>query len=206
MFSLQEINDTVRVGPEQLGGELQKTILKNLQSEYEGMLDEEAGIVVAVTTVIKVGEGKVVPGDAGVYYSVDFNVLTYKPEVQEVVEGIVSQITEFGAFVKTGPIEALAHVSQVMDDYINYDPKNKILTGKESKKSLKAEDTVLARIVTVSLKGNISNSKIGLTMRQAGLGKKEWKKIDEKIKEKNLRQKAASQKPQPKPEKGAQSR
>lgn len=192
MFLLHEINDTIRVAANQLSGELKKTLLKNLQQEYEGRLDEDIGIIVAVTAVQKVGEGKVVAGDSGVYYSVDFNTVAYKPEMHEVVEGTVSQITEFGAFVKIGPIEALTHVSQVMDDYINYDQKNRVLSGKESKKMLKQDDTVLARIVTVSLKGNISNSKIGLTMRQLGLGKKEWRKIDEKAKEKKDRQKTIS--------------
>ncbi len=191
MFTLQGINDTVRVAANQLSGDLKKTILKNIQTEYEGVLDEDSGLVVAVMKVENVSEGKVVPGDSGVYYSVDFEALTYKPEVNEVVEGVVSQITEFGAFIKIGPIEALTHVSQVVDDYINYDAKNASFYGKESGKMLKAEDLVLARIVTVSFKGNVSNSKIGLTMRQIGLGKKDWKKMDEKARDKRDKIKAA---------------
>lgn len=197
MFFVHGINDTVRVSANQLGGDLKKTILKNLQGEYEGVLDEDAGLVIAVLKVDEVSTGKVVAGDSGVYYSVEFEALAYKPEVNEVVEGNVSQVTEFGAFVKIGPIEALTHVSQIMDDYINYDAKNQVFSGKESGKQLKAEDQVMARIVTVSFKGNVSNSKIGLTMRQLGLGKKDWKKIDEKAKEKRDKLKAANQKPGP---------
>ncbi|MBI4044690.1 MAG: DNA-directed RNA polymerase [Candidatus Diapherotrites archaeon] len=187
LFSIHTFNDTVRVAPNQLSNEMKKTVKKNLQKEYEGVLDEEIGVVVAITGVEKIGEGKIVPGDPGIYYSVDFNALTYKPEIQEVVEGMVSQITEFGAFVKIGPMEALTHVSQVMDDYINFDGKNQVLSGKESGKKLKTEDTVLARIVTVSLRGTVSGSKIGLTMRQFGLGKKEWKKLDEKTRDKKVK-------------------
>ncbi len=199
MFLLQGIHDTVRVLSNQLGGELKKTILKNIQQEYEGVLDEDSGLVVAVLGVEKVSEGKIVPNDPGIYYTVEFNALTYKPEVNEVVEGFVSQVTEFGGFVRIGPIEALAHVSQVMDDYINYDSKNSLFFGKESGKTLKAEDNVLARIVTVSFKGNVSNSKIGLTMRQLGLGMKEWKKTDEKIREKREKMKTQKTAGAPKP-------
>jgi DNA-directed RNA polymerase subunit E' len=67
-----------------------------------------------------------------------------------------------------------------MDDYINYDAKLPGFIGKKTDKKLVPEDNVLARIVTVSLKGDTSSSKVGLTMRQPFLGKADWAKIDEK--------------------------
>ena len=93
------------------------------------------------------------------------------------MEGIVSEATEFGAFVKTGPIEGLVHVSQIADDFITYDANVPGFTGRDSKRTLKIGDTVTAKVVSVSMKGTIPDSKIGLTMRQPGLGKKEWAKI-----------------------------
>lgn len=63
-------------------------------------------------------------GDGAAYHEVTFNALFFKPELQEVVEGEVIEITEFGAFVRIGPMDGLAHVSQVTDDYITYDAKN----------------------------------------------------------------------------------
>ena len=172
MFNIYSINDTVRVPPTLLSKDLNDSVLKILQQEYEGLLDEDLGIVIAIFDVENIGEGKIVPGDGSVYYNTNIKMLVYKPELHEVVEGVVSEVTEFGAFVKTGPVEALVHVSQIMDDYINYDAKGKTFIGKESKKKLSLNDVVLARIITVSLKGTVSNSKIGLTMRQLGLGKK----------------------------------
>ena len=183
MYRIYSINDTIRVPPNKLGSDLKATVLKLVQEEYEGVLDHDLGIVVAVTGIDRIGEGKVVPGDGGVYFDTDIKMLIYKPEIQEVVEGAVSDVTEFGSFVKIGPVEALVHVSQIMDDFINYDAKTKSFMGKESGKKLQVNDVVAARIVTISLKGSVSNSKIGLTMRQLGLGKKEWFKIDDKIKE-----------------------
>ncbi len=67
-----------------------------------------------------------------------------------------------------------------MDDFINYDAKLPGFVGKKTNKKIVPEDTVLARIVTISLKGDVSSSKIGLTMRQSFLGKSDWSKIDEK--------------------------
>jgi DNA-directed RNA polymerase subunit E' len=89
----------------------------------------------------------------------------------------VTELVEFGAFVGIGSVEGLIHLSQIANDFLNYNKKIPAFTGKESKKSLKKGDIVFAKISTVSLKPSLSETKIGLTMRPDGLGKAEW--IDE---------------------------
>lgn len=200
MYSVCTIQDTIRVLPKNFGGNLKKAILTTTQQEYEGLLDEDLGIIVTVIGVENIGEGRVIPGDGAAYYNASIQLLVYKPELKEVVEGAVSQITEFGAFIQIGPIDGLIHVSQIMDDYINYEPKTPCFNGKETAKKLKLNDDVLARVVTVSLKGNLASSKIGLTMRQEGLGKEEWEKMDAKIK-KAKEKKKEEKKPQKKGDK-----
>ncbi|MEK6822978.1 MAG: DNA-directed RNA polymerase, partial [Nanoarchaeota archaeon] len=59
-----------------------------------------------------------------------------------------------------------------MDDFVSF-AKDKVLTGKDSKRILKIDDVCRARVIAVSFK-DLSNPKIGLTMRQVGLGKLEW--------------------------------
>jgi DNA-directed RNA polymerase subunit E' len=71
-----------------------------------------------------------------------------------------------------GPMDGLIHVSQVTNDFINFDKKNRTLIGKESKHVLKEGDLVRARIIALSSKSEVT--KIGLTMRQPHLGKIEW--------------------------------
>jgi DNA-directed RNA polymerase subunit E' len=92
-----------------------------------------------------------------------------------VVEGTVVEILKFGAFVRFGPLDGLVHISQVMDDHIDVDIGNMRLVGKESKRDLKVGDRVRARIVSMSMnERSPRESRIGLTMRQPGLGKIEW--------------------------------
>lgn len=197
MYAMFSIRDMIRVPPKEFGADLNASVLKIAQQEYEGIVDDELGIVVAVTQVDEVGEGKVVPGDGAAYYEATFEALVFKPEVQEIIGGNVSEVTEFGAFIKIGPMEGLVHVSQIMDDYINYDAKSAAFVGRDSKKKLVVEDLVLARIVTCSLKNSVQNSKIGLTMRQKGLGKEEWLAMDEKAakEKKNAKEKGPVAKP-----------
>jgi len=178
------VRDTVRLAPNKFGTTIEESLLRVAQEEYEGIVDEDLGVVVGVTGLENVGEGKVVPGDGAAYYEADINLLVFKPEIGEVVEGSVSEITEFGAFIRIGPMEGLVHVSQIMDDYINYDAKATCFVGKETKKKIQMDDVIMAKIVSISMKGSIQNSKIGLTMRQPGLGKTEWIKLDRKSEKK----------------------
>jgi DNA-directed RNA polymerase subunit E' len=100
--------------------------------------------------------------------------------LQEVIEGIVVETTSFGAFISLGPIDAMLHVSQISDEYINYDEKNARLICQESKRFIGVGDVVRVRVVTLSLnEREPRDSKIGLTMRQAGLGTALW--LDEEM-------------------------
>jgi DNA-directed RNA polymerase subunit E' len=69
----------------------------------------------------------------------------------------------------------MLHVSQISDEYINYDEKNARLICQESKRFIGVGDVVRVRVVTLSLnEREPRDSKIGLTMRQAGLGTALW--------------------------------
>lgn len=203
MYSVVKVREKVRVPPKLLGGKLEDSILEIVQEGYEGLVDDDVGLVIAITKAENIGEGKVVLGDGAAYYEADIEMLAYRPLMHEIVEGNISEVTEFGAFVRISPIEGLIHVSQIMDDFINYDAKLPGFVGKKTGRKLVVEDEVTARIVTISLKGNIQNSKIGLTMRQPFLGKEAWDKKDEKetVPEKGKgkgKPKAAEEKAKPK--------
>lgn len=175
MYLISKIEDTVRVPPTLFDEPLEETAFELLNENYVGMIDKKLGLMVTVKEVEEIGIGRVIMGDGAAYHDVTFTALFFKPELQEIIEGEVIEITEFGAFVRMGPMDGLVHVSQVTDDYINYDAKRGALLGKESKKTLEEGDKVRARIVALSLKGKSSKeTKIGLTMRQPGLGRAEW--------------------------------
>jgi DNA-directed RNA polymerase subunit E' len=77
-----------------------------------------------------------------------------------------------------------------MDDFVSFSKTNS-LSGKSSKRNLKVGDLCLARIVAISHKGD--EPKIGLTMRQPGLGKLEWIKEDALKKQKEAEKAAKAE-------------
>ncbi len=182
MFKILTVKEEVRVPPAKFDLELNEAVKQSLQDTMEGKMYPDIGVFLAVTEITAIGESKIVPEDGAVFYPAEFKVLTYMPELNEVVLGEVVDVTEFGAFTRIGPIDALVHVSQITDDKLSYDPKNAIFTGKKTGFKLKEGDIVRARVVGVSLgKGR---SKISLTMRQPTLGALDWIEKEKKRKQK----------------------
>jgi DNA-directed RNA polymerase subunit E' len=184
LFKLITLEDTIRIPPETFGNPLEAVGYQQVKAKYEGVVDEELGYVISVFDVKANPVGKIIPGDGATYHKVTFSLLTFYPKVQEVVEGEVVEIADFGAFVRIGPIDALLHVSQLMDDFISHDEKQGVLLGKQTKRKLVSGDQVRVRITAVSLGRAGSSGKIGVTARQPFLGKLEWIEQDvQKIRE-----------------------
>lgn len=184
MFYLSEIQDYIRVEPKLFGLPTMKAVDQQLKEIYADYYDKKIGKVVVVIKVLEVGEGVIIPGDGAAYYNTKFKLLVWKPEMHELVYGLISEITNFGAFINLGLMKGMIHISQTMEDYVSFSKTN-TLTGKSTKRSLKQGDLCLARIVAISHKGD--EPKIGLTMRQPGLGKLEWIKEDQLKKEREAK-------------------
>jgi len=172
MFYRITAKDHIRVPPNIINIGREESVIRMIKKKYEGFISQDLGIVIDVSKVNEIGEGVIIPGDGAPYYDTTFELLTFKPELQEVVLGKIRDIADFGAFISLGPIEGMIHVSQTMDDFVSFS-KDKVLIGKETKRSLKVNDLCRARIIAVSFK-DITNPKLGLTMRQPYLGKLEW--------------------------------
>ncbi|MFA6461836.1 MAG: DNA-directed RNA polymerase [Candidatus Woesearchaeota archaeon] len=172
MFYRIKVKDYIRVPPAMFNLNKRESVLQNVKSTYENYISKELGFVVNVVDVGEVKEGIIIPGDGAAYYDTEFELLTFKPEMNELVFGRIRDITDFGAFMELGGAEGMVHISQSMDDFVSFS-KDKVLQGKKTGQTVKVGDKCKARIIAVSYK-DLNNPKIGLTMRQEGLGKLEW--------------------------------
>jgi DNA-directed RNA polymerase subunit E' len=181
MFNLITLKDTIRIGPANFGKPLKAAAYEALRSKYEGLVDEEFGYVISVIDIEVNPFGRIVAGDGGTHHPVTFSILTFFPCLQEIVEGEVVEVADFGTFLRIGPVDALLHVSQLMDDFISFDERQGILLGKETGRTIQRNDVFRVRIVAVSFPKGRSSGKIGVTARQPMLGKLEW--INEEVRE-----------------------
>jgi DNA-directed RNA polymerase subunit E' len=175
VYLIDHRRDVVRIPPARLGPKLDSVLTELAQQQFEGKLVDGQNLTVMIQAVTPIGEGHIIHGDGGVYQEVEYRALMFRPEIQEVVEGSIVEIRKFGAFVRFGPLDGLLHVSQIMDDRVDIDEHNQRVVGAETKRDLRVGYKVRARVVSLSL-SEISprDSRIGLTMRQPGLGRLEW--------------------------------
>jgi DNA-directed RNA polymerase subunit E' len=193
MYKMIQREDVIRIPPHYLGKDLDVVADYLTRRNFEGRMDNLNRLVIDATDVNRLGEGRIVHGDGAIFQRVNFKALVFQPMLHEVVEGTVVEILKFGAFVRFGPLDGLVHISQVMDDHIDVDLGNMRLVGKESKRDLRVGDKVRARIVSMSMnERSPRESRIGLTMRQAGLGKIDW--LEEEYKERHHPEGEASSK------------
>jgi len=172
MFYRVKVRDHIRVPPNEFGKPLKDAVIGQIKEKYGGFISKELGLVIDVADLGTIGDGIIIPEDGASYYKSEFELLTFEPEMQEVVMGRIKDIADFGAFVNIGPIDGMMHISQTMNDFVSL-TKEKVLQGRETTRVLKIGDKCKARVVAVSYK-DVDNPKIGLTMRQQGLGKEEW--------------------------------
>jgi DNA-directed RNA polymerase subunit E' len=180
MFLIIDMNDVVRIPPNRLTSSLKNTAITILKEKYESMISPELGYVIMIIDASANAVGKLVAGDGSTYHKVQFKALTFYPKLQEVVEGEIVEITDFGAFVRVGPTDALLHLSQITDDYLKSDVKQGVIIANQSAKSLKIGSKIRARVTAISLGKGTGMGKIGITCRQPFLGSNEW--IEQEVK------------------------
>jgi len=191
MYKILDVEDKVRVPPSKFSMNLDDAVKSSLEDKWEGTIDRDLGVILSIVEIKNVGEGKILPGDGAIHYPVEFGVLVYTPQMHEIVKGNVIDVTEFGVFIRFGPVDGMIHVSQIMDDFVSYDPKNSVFSGRDSKRVIKEGDIVKARIISISMSSD-RQYKIGLTTRQPGLGVLSW--LESKPKAKPVKKAAQKKK------------
>ena len=180
MFSISTLEDIVRIPPNLFGTSLNNAAIDILKSKYESMVKPDLGYVIIILDAKVDTMGRIVAGDGGTFHRVRFDALTFYPKLQEIIHGELVDITEFGAFVRIGPTDALLHLSQVMDDYLKSNIASGVILANQSGRTLKIGSTIRSRITAVSLGKASTMGKIGITCRQPFLGADEW--IEEDLK------------------------
>jgi DNA-directed RNA polymerase subunit E' len=192
MFAIVHMDDVVRIPPNRMKNSLNVTATEILKEKYESMISPELGYVIMIIDAKANSVGKLVAGDGATYHKVSFRALTFYPKLQEIVEGEIVEITDFGAFVRIGPTDALLHLSQITDDYLKSDVKQGVIVANQSARSLKIGSKIRARVTAVSLGKGAAMGKIGITCRQPFLGAIDW--IEEELKKTRQQQVASHSK------------
>ncbi|KAK7356615.1 hypothetical protein VNO80_15890 [Phaseolus coccineus] len=97
---------------------LQREIIIRLMGDFAmKKATKDLGYFIAVTTLEKIGEGKVRQHTGDVLFPVVFNAITFKIFTGEILEGVVHKVLKHGVFMRCGPIENVYLSHLKMPDY-----------------------------------------------------------------------------------------
>ena len=84
MFKILTMKDEVRVPPAKFNLDLTEAVKASLQESIEGQLHPDIGAFLAVTDIINVGEGKIIPEDGAVYFPTEMLIGTFFSETRSI--------------------------------------------------------------------------------------------------------------------------
>ena len=76
MYQVVTVEDEIAVPPTKLGLDIKKSVKESIEENFEGKIDNDIGVVLAVKEIEEIKEGMVLPGDPSVQYPVKFKLLT----------------------------------------------------------------------------------------------------------------------------------
>ncbi|MCH1539966.1 MAG: DNA-directed RNA polymerase [Candidatus Poseidonia sp.] len=177
MYKVVTKEDTIRIPAEYMrkGQSLDQHIDRLSMTAFEGRFDEQNRFILVTNNHKTIGRGRIIHGDGAIYQKVQFDAVLFCMDDQEIVEGAITEINDFGAFVRIGPMEALLHKSTIMDEPVDMNIGKSEIVGRSSNRKMGVGSSVRARIVSISPDTtDPRRSKIGLTSKQDGLGCHEW--------------------------------
>ncbi|KAL7431176.1 hypothetical protein ACHAXM_002603 [Skeletonema potamos] len=103
MFVIATIADTIRVPPSLLSQPTLTSVQTEIEKRYPNKIIVDVGLVIApYGPPLQIGDGIFVPGDGGAHHQVVFKVIVFRPFVEEVLIGTVTDSSEDGITVTVG--------------------------------------------------------------------------------------------------------
>src|SRR5438445_5884940 len=102
MFRIVTVEDQDRITPHKFGEPNDDVAKEQIKLKYENYVDEQLGYVILVTGVDVENTGKILPGDGSTHHRAVFKLLTFFPELHEVVEGEIVDVSDVDEFVRIG--------------------------------------------------------------------------------------------------------
>ncbi|KAL0073286.1 DNA-directed RNA polymerase III subunit RPC8-like protein [Phycomyces blakesleeanus] len=102
MFLLSELEDTVKIVPNDFRKSTTEAITGVLNEKFANKVVQEVGLCICVRDIIEVSEAHILYGDGCTYTKVKFRLVVFKPFVGEVLTGKIKSCSPSGVRVTMG--------------------------------------------------------------------------------------------------------
>lgn len=96
---LVEMTKTVRIPPEKFHIKLNNAITEELDYEFANKVVVDIGLIICVRNLISIDDSILIPGDGASHIEVKFNVIAFRPIINQVIQGKIRTCSPEGVHV-----------------------------------------------------------------------------------------------------------
>lgn len=123
MFFHILLDKSVLLHPRFFGPNIKSILIKKLNIEVEGTCSGRYGFIITVTSIEKIGLGKVQEGTGSVLFPIKFKAIVFKPYKGEILDAIVINVIKMGFFAEAGPLQIFVSQHLIPSD-MKFDPQS----------------------------------------------------------------------------------
>jgi DNA-directed RNA polymerase II subunit RPB7 len=90
----KELSHTILLHPSYFGPRMLQYLESKLYADVEGTCSGQFGYIIAVVTILNIGEGTVLPGSGQAEFITRYRAIVFKPFKGEVVDGVVNNVNK----------------------------------------------------------------------------------------------------------------
>lgn len=90
----KELTHTILLHPSYFGPRMLQYLESKLYADVEGTCSGQFGYIIAVVTILNIGEGMVLPGSGQAEFITRYRAIVFKPFKGEVVDGVVNNVNK----------------------------------------------------------------------------------------------------------------
>ncbi|KAI9019033.1 RNA polymerase Rpb7 [Hyaloraphidium curvatum] len=116
MFFLKDLTHTILLQPQYFGAGIREELKRRVAQEKEGTCDGRFGYIIAVLKVDDVQPGVIQVGTGCAEYLIRYQAVVFRPFVNQVVDGKITQVSKVGFFADVGPLEVFVSTYSMSPD------------------------------------------------------------------------------------------
>eukprot|EP01024_Parvocaulis_polyphysoides_P004786 TRINITY_DN11190_c0_g2_i3.p2 TRINITY_DN11190_c0_g2~~TRINITY_DN11190_c0_g2_i3.p2 ORF type:complete len:176 (+),score=8.17 TRINITY_DN11190_c0_g2_i3:58-585(+) len=120
MYYMLYLKKSLDLHPKFFSGKLREEIHRKLIEDVEGTCSCRYGFIVCVSSLKSIGQGKIRMDSTGyATFNIEYECIVFRPYRGEVVDTIVTSVTQMGFFAECGPCTIFVSSALIPDDF-NY--------------------------------------------------------------------------------------
>mmetsp|Transcript_17187 Transcript_17187/g.47964 ORF Transcript_17187/g.47964 Transcript_17187/m.47964 type:complete len:176 (+) Transcript_17187:247-774(+) len=153
MFFYLTLDKEIELHPQHFGPHMRQTLEEQLKQRLEGTCTAKHGFIICVTQLLEVQKGLIMEGTGHACFKVDYGCIVFRPFKNEVLDALVTAVTNMGFFASIGPLTVFVSSHCIPDDF-RYSSQTEDFISEDEKSRIEKDSEVRLRITGAKYQNN----------------------------------------------------